>query len=937
MNNYRTSSVHKINCALLNARSLVNKMNSFLLFVSCYNLDVICITESWERLDMGDAELEIPNFNLFRSNRSQRRGGGVAIYVRDTFESAVCDDINSIYDDVVGCRVKISDSDSLTFICAYRSDSNSNDQNASLFSSIRSWVSPENRAILVGDFNFKEIDWAQFFWPRKCDDFMELVLDCNLTQYVEEPTRDRNLLDLVFSNDEGTVENVRVREGLGTSDHFSVFFECICTEGKRAMSEVVKRDWRRANWDRIRNFMAVATCGIDSYENVNEMWSIIQYAFVDCVNLFVPTKPSSPKRQRPIWADNSAYRAIKAQQNARRNHQRMRTGLSLESYRAASVRASFEIDRSVKRFEQRLAAEAKFDSKSFWSYINSKRKVKRKIPSLKRADGSTTASDVETAEELNRFFSSVFTSECFVNFPLMSARSTVSADPVEFSVDKIILEIRKLSSKATPGPDLITNRFLAECCEVLAWPLKILFETSFESGKIPCDWKKAVVAPIHKSGSRQLADHYRPVSLTSAVCKLMERFIRESIVCHLESNRLINVSQYGFMKSRSCELQLIEFLDFLTQILDGGEAVDIVYLDFKKAFDRVPHCRLLEKLSAYGIRNQHLLWMSDFLSGRSQTVCVNGSFSDSTGVRSGVPQGSVIGPVLFLIFIDDLDESISGKVLKFADDTKIGRRIHRFRSDLDISDMETDLEAIQTWAFRWDMAFNVNKFVRLHCGYNNPSFAYEIDGCLIPSEDGKGVKDLGIIISSDLKPSLHVAAIVKKANRVLGLIRRGFRHVGQDALCCLYISLVRPLLEYGSCAWNPHFKRDIDLLERVQHRFTRFFPALCVIPYRERLSQLGLQSLERRRLRTDLIMTYRIIHGLVSFPMEQFFQYDDISGTRGHCLKLRVRKVPRLDVRKFDFAQRVVKFWNMLDEGVVTAPSLRVFKSRIHDSVVLDL
>jgi hypothetical protein len=181
-----------------------------------------------------------------------------------------------------------------------------------------------------------------------------------------------------------------------------------------------------------------------------------------------------------------------------------------------------------------------------------------------------------------------------------------------------------------------------------------------------------------------------------------------------------------------------------------------------------------------------------------------------------------------------------------------------------------------------------------------------------------------------------VAAIVKRAERVLGLIRRGFRHLGQRALCNLFTSLVRPLLEYCSCAWSPNLKRDIELLERVQHRFTRFFPELCPLPYQERLSRLGLQSLEHRRRRADLIMTYRIVHGLVSFPMDEMFEYNFDTGTRGHCLKLRARNIPRLDIRKYNFTHRVIKYWNMLDEGVVTAPSLEVFKSRIHGSVALD-
>ena len=205
----------------------------------------------------------------------------------------------------------------------------------------------------------------------------------------------------------------------------------------------------------------------------------------------------------------------------------------------------------------------------------------------------------------------------------------------------------------------------------------------------------------------------------------------------------------------------------------------------------------------------------------------------------------------------------------------------------------------------------------------------------IPTEDG-GIKDLGVLISANLKPSSHIAMIVRKAEYVLGLIRRGFRHLDQTSLCNLFISLVRPILEFSSCAWSPHLKRDSILIERVQHRFTRLFQHLIDIPYEQRLFILGLQSLERRRIRSDMIMTFRIVHGLVDCNLEDFFTYDPVISSRGHCLKLRVPRIPRLDARKFNFVNRVVSRWNQLPEGVVTAPSLGIFKSMIHDSVVLN-
>lgn len=222
----RAKTPGTIRCVLINARSIINKMNVRLLFASHYVLDIICITESWGRLEVGDAELRIPNFVLFRSDRRDRRGGGVAIYVRDTVSAKVIEGINKNYEDVIGVCINPGSRDSLLVICCYRPESNSQDQNKSLYSAIRSASINSTNVVVVGDFNFRSIDWVNMNWPSSCDEFMEVVFDCGLIQFVYEPTRFENCLDLVFGKEDSTVINVSVREGLGISDHFSVFFEC---------------------------------------------------------------------------------------------------------------------------------------------------------------------------------------------------------------------------------------------------------------------------------------------------------------------------------------------------------------------------------------------------------------------------------------------------------------------------------------------------------------------------------------------------------------------------------------------------------------------------------------------------------------------------------------------------------------------------------------
>jgi hypothetical protein len=495
--------------------------------------------------------------------------------------------------------------------------------------------------LLVGDFNFPEITWSPFTWPARCDQFMEAILDIGFTQHVLMPTRvtvdTQNILDLVFSNEEFMVDNVEVKEGFGTSDHSSVRFDCFCY-APAAASSSRRRNWQRADWRSIRTFISGALSHVDELNDGNEMWWSIKAAFSDCVNLFVPLPPRSSKRCKPIWSDNQAHRALIVQQNAHRSFMRRKTCVrAFDRYVAASRYASAEAERSLARFESKVAANAKHDSKSFWSYVNSKRKVKQRPTRLKRPDGSMTNCDVDTAEQFNEFFISVFTSECFANFPCITARCENSIDDVVFCSEDVSRHIGQLKRHAAPGPDQISNKFMMQCVDSLASPLASLFATSFNTGVVPDDWKVASVTPIHKGGSFREANNFRPVSLTSAVCKLMERFIRDSMTSHIARYNLLNVSQYGFRKARSCELQLIKYMDFVSWIVDSGDSADSVYLDFSKAFDTVPHRRLQLKLDAYGIRGNHLRWLSNFLIGRSQHVGINGTKSRETTLAIGTP------------------------------------------------------------------------------------------------------------------------------------------------------------------------------------------------------------------------------------------------------------------------------------------------------------
>ena len=571
----------------------------------------------------------------------------------------------------------------------------------------------------------------------------------------------------------------------------------------------------------------------------------------------------------------------------------------------------------------------KQNPKRFYSYIKSKRQESEGVSALLNKDGFLQSDSQQRANILNDQFQSVYTREDAGDMPDMGSDRYPAMPKICIHPAGVTKLLKDLKVFKASGPDSIPNFILHTASVEIAPILTRIFQTSLDTGEVPTDWRDALVVPIFKKGDKQLASNYRPVSLTSVTCKVLEHIMYTNIMKHFLTNNILCDNQHGFRKNRSCETQLIHTIqDIASKLRSGRDQVDIILLDFAKAFDKVPHQRLLHKLQFYGIDDCTLRWIRSFLTCRSQQVVLEGKLSEKADVVSGVPQGTVLGPLLFLAYINDLPQSTSSPTRLFADDSLLYRHI---RGPDDSKILQDDLSALCQWEDRWQMKFHPEKCQVISI-CTNPKFRqatqYHLHGHKLKKVDS--AKYLGVTISEDLSWTKQTNSASSKASKTLGFLRRNLYNATQEARCSAYSAFINPTLEYAASIWDPHQKADIDKLQKVQRRGARFVlnnyvdrsPG-CVTSM---LQSLGWVPLADRRRELRLIMLFKIQHQLVDLTPGPILRPSD-RRTRGDQ-RLHQPSAPQT-VYKYSFYPRTIQDWNRLPVAVTDMTSLEGFKAAI--------
>ena len=488
---------------------------------------------------------------------------------------------------------------------------------------------------------------------------------------------------------------------------------------------------------------------------INTTWHNFTGKIKELRDKFIPSKSISGKAHKP-WIT----RNIKTLHHKRDKLYKImkRTGKTEDISKYMELRAKIQKaeTREYCRYIENIiecgqdsTAQPASKQKRFWSYIKSLRKDSGGVSPLK-SDGIMYNNPKDKANILNKQYQSVFTRET-PNIPDMEGPTYPSMPDITVDTRGVLKLLKNIKPNKASGPDMIAARLLRELAEEIAPLLTAIFQKSIRENRVPDEWKLANVTAVFKKGDRHKASNYRPVSLTCICSKIQEHIMVSNILKHLDKYSILTDCQHGFRSRRSCESQLLLLTHDLARGLDAGEQQDLVILDFSKAFDKVPHLRLLAKLNHCGIRGDTKGWIQSFLCGRSQQVII-GENSEKAPVISGVPQGTVLGPLLFLIFINDLPKCVTSNVRLFADDCILYRPI-KGKDDHKI--LQEDLSNLATWEHKWGMQFHPEKcnVMSISRAKSPSQFAYNLKGHTL--DRCSSTKYLGVMLSQNLDWSIH--------------------------------------------------------------------------------------------------------------------------------------------------------------------------------------
>ncbi|KAK3085883.1 hypothetical protein FSP39_009995 [Pinctada imbricata] len=944
----KTPSKSKIPLRILNInfQSIKRKQHLVKNIIESTKPDIITGTETWLEPEIKNNEVFPSTYKVYRRDRKGKQGGSVLIAVKDNFISVEVEDLSP--DDkcemiwakveIVGCRT--------LYVSSFYNHKTSDEQSLKWFDiSVRRASQMKNAALLIGgDFNLPHWDWKNnILKPNSSHQKLhyfhgDTLDDLGLTQVVEQPTRKDNILDLFITNLPNQVSRTEIMPGI--SDHDIVFLEFNLTPKKVKQIQRNIPLYKKANWDTIKNEINNMNHKIQQEANIrttNELWIIFKTSLNEIIMKHIPHKKLSSKLKNP-WVTTKTRALMKKRD---RLYRKMKKSGNVDlqcKYKKLKHHVQKELRHSYWNYIEDIVPPKENDNslsnmKRFWSFVKSKKIDYSGISSLKD-DGKILTDPKQKSNTLNKQFQSVFsdpvdiTTSDFTNGKYMQDPN-IYPDIQDINVTPQGIEklLKKLDPSKACGPDEIRTRILKELAHEISPILCIIYQKSLDTGDVPNDWRTAHVSPIYKKGSKYNPENYRPISLTRICCKILEHVVVSSIMTHADTHNILYPLQHGFRRSRSCETQLLEFIDDISKNIENSAQTDILVMDFSKAFDKVSHNLLLHKLNHYGIKGKINRWIKNFLFSCIQAVLLEGVTSDYVPVLSGVPQGSVLGPSLFLFYINDIPVGLNSTIRLFADDTIAYLVV---KSNHDCKTLQNDLDKLGIWENKWKMAFHPDKcnVLSISKSKNPIKYDYKLHGQTLKHVNK--AKYLGVTVQSDLKWNTHVNNITQKANKTLGFLKRNLNINSTSVKEQAYKSLIRPTLEYACSVWDPYFTEDINKIEKIQRRAARYVTGRSnnTSSVSDMLNTLQWRKLADRRTDARLTMMFKIVHNKVAISKDDRLIPLLRFSRNMHTLSFQIPSC-RTQIRQNSFFPRTIKNWNHLPLDTVMSESVNSFKAAV--------
>lgn len=928
-----------------NIRSICNKVDLVKNHIDGNaDIDLIFLTETWLNDKIPNSVISPKNYDVIRADRQLHKGGGVLLFYNNRLQVDVIKCPESLHvaegDYEIMCVDVYNGKEPCRFCCLYIPPRSSLNQYIveEVCKTIKSLFVDNEPIFIIGDFNLPLINWDDLTIQKIRNSqagytaykiFLDFCAENCLNQLIHEPTHNKgNILDLILcnSNAHNLLLSSSVLNPLSSScDHFLMSFNINHKNRKQIRPISRYPDFKNANYEKINlevsEFLNNQKFIFNSSSTLKETYDKFVTFLHTLIGRHVPLKSSNStvyKRPRHInillQEKLSLYKKYKMDKSLK------------EKYKKKSKQYDVAVQKWQDENEIRICNNP--SSKKFYNFFRGKMKSNSSIPPLHDSNNNIHTSNLDKANLLNSFFHEVFQDDDGVVLDCKYKTNNIMKD---FSIDfsDVMLSLHTLKDKITRTPEQIPSYFLKRIGPSITEFLVPFFNACLHFNFVPIQWKTAIVIPIFKKGENNVPNNYRPISLTSSLSRLFEIIIYNILLHHFLSLDLFSPNQFGFLPLRSSCAQLMKCLHDWYANLYKNKSTHVIYTDIQKAFDSVSHNKLIIILKSYGINTTLLHWIKNFLSDRIQQVVIEDSFSSPCSLSSGIPQGSILGPLLFLIYINDIDNCSqpldeTGGISLFADDAKMYAT--------DPSKLQYSINLVGEWLQKHQLRLAPNKCSTLHISKTSQNPDFYLNSNLISTTEC--IKDLGILITENLNWTKHIDCISRNATASSYHIIRFTKTRNIWTLKKLFTTYTRSKLEYNTPIWTPTSIEDKTKIEKIQRDFTRLVFKRCNLSYSsysDRLKQINLKSLEYRRIFNDIVFMHKIINGLAGINFNDFFKYHESPyALRGKRVRVETKLKCNSSLWLNSFFTRGPSLWNALPEEITKLECLKTFRQRLH-------